>query len=338
MLDQNNVKIRIQTVWIILIGVVVSVLLLSGCGAEKPKVVGILSGLKFNAGIVDGFKAKMTELGYKEGENITYDVQATEGVDLEAYKRILNKFVADKVDLIFVFPTEPLIEAKKITEGTNIPVVFANVLIEGSDLVKSVREPGGNMTGVRYPGTDMSLKRFEIIHELFPEAKRLLVPYQQGIPVVPSQLEALRQVAKDAGVTLVEFPANNLAEVEADLQARAKLADVGFDAMVCLSEPLVTKPEIMAAYAKFSAEHKTPIGGCPIFPDSHGSLFGLSTDYVAVGKLAAPAADKILKGTSAGTIPIYSPEPSLTFSYKVAQEWGLTVPESILMQADEIIR
>lgn len=338
MLSHTNSQNKVQTVLAILIVAVLFSLLVSGCGASKVYRVGVLPGLGHDSDVVDGFKAGMTELGYKEGENIIYDIQATEGIDLEAYRRILNKFVADKVDVIFVFPTEPLIEAKKITEGTNIPLVFAQVIIEGSDLVKSAEEPGGNITGVRYPGTDMSIKRFDLIHELLPDAKRLLVPYAEGIPVVPSQLEALRQAAKDKGVTLVEFPAKELADIEADLQARAAAGDVGFDAMVCLSEPLVTKPEIMAAYAKFAAEHNTPIGGCPIFSDSHGSLFGLSTDHLTAGKLAVPLIDKVLKGTPAGTIPLASPKPSLTVNEKVAQEWGLTVPESILNQADEVIR
>jgi len=100
-------------------------LLLGACGGQPPKVyhVGVLSGLQFDANITDGFKARMTELGYVEGQNIQYGIQQTD-FDMAAYRRILQKFVADKVDLIVVFPTEASLEAKAATQGTNIPVVF----------------------------------------------------------------------------------------------------------------------------------------------------------------------------------------------------------------------
>src|SRR5204862_2918700 len=122
-----------------------------------------------------------------------------------------------KVDLIFVFPTEVSIAAKKAIQGTNIPVVFAQAFIEQSNLVNSVREPGGNITGVRFPGPDLAIKRLEVLLELAPKAKRLWVPYQKGYPNVPPQLEALRPAAAAAGVTLVEAPFANVTELQADL-------------------------------------------------------------------------------------------------------------------------
>src|SRR4030042_6970328 len=114
-----------------------AVIFLGGCTTtqnEKVYHVGVLSVLDFVADITDGLKAKMTELGYIEGENIVYDVQKTD-FDMAAYKSILKKFVDDKVDLIFVFPTEASIEAKGATEGTTIPVVFTNAFTEDTGLV-----------------------------------------------------------------------------------------------------------------------------------------------------------------------------------------------------------
>jgi putative tryptophan/tyrosine transport system substrate-binding protein len=169
---------RSRTMWAIFVWIIVVALLLSGCGTSTPKVyrVGILSGLDFFANTADGFKAKMTELGYVEGNNIVYDMHKT-NFDPAAEEQILNKFVADKVDLIHVFPTEVSLAAKKAIQGSNIPVVFAQAFIEQGGLVNSVREPGGNITGVRFPGPDLAIKRFEILRELMPRAKRLWVPY-----------------------------------------------------------------------------------------------------------------------------------------------------------------
>jgi putative ABC transport system substrate-binding protein len=317
----------------ILVATIVVALLLSGCGATPTKVyrVGILSGLDYFANTADGFKAKMTELGYVEGQNIVYDMQKT-NVDPAAEEQILKKFVDDKVDLIFVFPTEASLAAKKAAQQTNIPVLFANANIEGIALVNSVREPGGNITGVRYPGPDLAIKRFEILHELAPQAKRMLLAYQRGYPNVAPQLEVLRPVAQAANVTLIETPADNAAELEADLQARATSADMGLDAILCIPEPLSTKPDVRAVMSKFAVEHKLPFGG------TVGSAFSMSTDNLGVGQQAATLADKILKGTAAGTIPVVSAENILQINNKVAQELGMTVPEGLLRQAAQVIR
>ena len=330
---------RIRKGWAILVGIVVVALLISGCGSATPKVyrVGILSGLDFFADTVDGFKSKMTKLGYVEGQNIAYDVQKTD-FDMAAYKRILQKFVADKVDLIFVFPTEASLEAKAATQGTNIPVVFANAFVEGNTLVENVRQPGGNITGVRFPGPDIGVKRLEILHQLVPQAKRVWIPYLQGYPSVPPVLEAMRPAAASLGVTLVEAPATSPADIQADLQARAKSADIGLDAILSIPEPLNVQPDAMMAIGKFATEHKVPMGGAFVSAEGYGIVFAALSNNVEVGELAATLADKIFKGIPAGTIPIVSPESYLRINNKVAQAVHLTVPDGLLRQAVEVIR
>jgi len=330
---------RIGNRWGLLACVIVLALLSSGCGTEKPKVyrVGILSGLDFFADTADGFKAGMAELGYVEGKNIVYDIQST-NFDMAMYKSILQKFVADKVDLIFVFPTEASQEAKAAVEGTDIPVVFANANVEDTGLVNSVREPGGNVTGVRYPGPDLALKRFELLLELVPQAKRLWVPYQKGYPIVASELALLYPAASSREVTLTEAPAADAAELEALLQARAQAADIGMDAILLIPEPLAVTPTTFRVLAEFAAEHHVPMGGALMSEGDYSTIFGLSTQNVAAGRQAASLADKILRGTPVGTIPVVSAESYLQINLKAAQQLGLTVPEGLLAQADEIIR
>ncbi len=324
---------RTRSLWPILAWIVVLTLLLSGCGATATKVyrVGILSGLDFFATTADGFKAQMTKLGYIEGKNVVYDVQKT-NFDPAKEQEIFKKFVADKVDLIFVFPTEASLAAKAATQGTNIPVLFANAFVEGNTLIESVRQPGGNITGVRFPGPDIAVKRLEILHELAPQAKRVWVGYLRDYPSVPPVLEVLRPAAASLGVTLVEVPATSPADVRADLQARAQAADIGIDAILFIPEPLNVNPDAFAAMSKFAVEHKVPIAGAFISAEGNGVVFANLTDSVEVGELAAPLADKIFKGTPAGTISVVSPEAHLQFKYKVAQELGLAVPEGLLRQ------
>ncbi|UCF94028.1 MAG: hypothetical protein JSW39_07680, partial [Desulfobacterales bacterium] len=101
-------------------------LFLSGCGekTQEKKVyrVGIIGGVKDFAAIAEGFKAGMAGLGYQEGENISYDFQTLNN-DPAGENRVAHKFVEDKVDLIFAFPTEPALAAKAATQGANISVV-----------------------------------------------------------------------------------------------------------------------------------------------------------------------------------------------------------------------
>ncbi len=333
-----NISKRISFVWpmlFVLILVFAGYVLLSSCGKKPQKVyrVGILSGLDFFANTTDGFKEKMTELGYVEGKDIVYDVQKTD-VDINTYKSILKKFVADKADLIFVFPTEASIEAKAATQGTNIPVVFANAFTEDTALVNSVREPGGNITGVRWPGPDLVLQNFEVLRELVPNAKRIVVPYFRGYPITKSQLEVLRQAFADANITMIEIPANTATELETSLKVQSQI-----DAILMIIDPLATIPDNFIVLGKYAAEHNIPFGGGGSRSvGEYESVFGIAPQNVPQGRQAAFLSDKILRGTPAGTIPVISAEGYFQISYKAAQKLGLNVPEGLLNRADEIIR
>jgi putative ABC transport system substrate-binding protein len=310
-----------------------------GCGKKPQKVyrIGIVSGVDAFVSIADGFKAKMAELGYIEGKNIVYDFHKL-NADPAGYDRVCQKFVDDKVDLIFAFPTEPALAAKTAVKGTNIPVVFAHAGLEGSHLVNSIPQPGGNITGTRFPGPDMVVKRFEFLLELAPYAKRLYMPYDKNYPNCAPAMKMLRPVASSKGVTLVELPVTNLAEIQADIETRVKSADIGVDAILLLPEILTQTPDGWAIISKFAAEHKLPLVGSSAVTAERGSIFSYNVDNLETGGLAATIVDKILKGAPAGTIMVVTPPSHLRINYKVAKELGLTVPEGLLNRADEIIR
>jgi len=321
--------------------VVLSMIPLSGCSRPSAKMhrVGILAGLPYADRAVDGFRDRMTELGYIEGQNITYDLQRTSGVDIPAYQPILQRFVADKVDLIFVFPTEASLEAKAATKDTGIPVVFSVAHTEGVGLVDSIREPGGNITGVRFPGPESTLKRMEIMMQIAPHAKRWLVPYLRDYPIVPPQLERLRPAAASAGITLIEAPAQDVQELEAILQAH-EFADgsTDIDALLLIAEPLILAPQAFLAAARFAERHRIPMGGAYMEVQNYRSLFGVTIDFYKSGQQAAFLADKILRGTPAGTLPVLTADLYIQINYQVARELGLEVPAQLLGEADEVIR
>jgi len=334
-----NKKISFGRQILLVIPLVMFCVFLSSCSKKTRKVyqVGIVSGAEPFNNIAEGFKTKMTELGYLEGENIVYDFQKL-NADHAGVKRAVRKFVADKVDLIFAFPTEPALAAKAATKGTNIPVVFAMGGIEGDNLVESVSKPGGNITGVRYPGPESTVKRLAFLIELLPDAKRVYLIYDPNYPNAPMALGGLRPTASPLGITLVEDPVNNVEELQAALKARAALDDIGIDAILLMPDILNHSPDGFGAILKFANEHKVPIGGGMDFTADLGALFSLVPNNIEQGRMAAPLADKIFKGTPAGSIMVVTPPSHLRLNYKLIQELGIKVPEGMLSRADEIIR
>ncbi len=333
-----NKKLLIGIVVVLAAAAVISACLL--LRPEKiPKVyhVGILSGFDPLVSLADSFKARMTELGYLEGKNIVYDFQKT-NLAPDKEQQILKKFVEDKVDLIFSFPTEVSLEAKTATQGTGIPVVFSYATIEDNNLVDSVRQPGGNITGVREPGPDIFIKRLEILHEMAPQARRVYITYNPNNPPVPPALDALHKASPLMNITLVENPVTTVEEIKADFQARNASTDIGIDAILIMGEPLSVSSPALEAMIEFAAEHKIPLGGVGSHTIEGSIIFSYEIEFDNMGRLAAVSADKILKGTPAGTIPVTTPEAKLLINYKLAKELGLTVPESLLNRADKIIR
>ncbi len=303
---------------------------------ETPKVyrVGILCSLEFFADIIDAFKEKMTELGYVEGKNIIYDIyMAPVPVGNE---QAIRKFVDDKVDLILPIGTEASMEAKAVAAGTGIPVVFGLAFMEETGLVESVRTPGGNITGVRYPTTESAIGRLEILHEIAPQAKRVWIPYLKDYPTVAPQLKAMEPVASSLEKTLIPMPFASPEEVKAYLNTLSVSA--GFDSILMLAEPFSITPAVTDLVFKFADDHRLPISSAIVSKEAYGPIIGFHPENAKFGRLTAPQVDKVLKGMPAGTIPVVTADNDLRINYKLIQKLGLEVSESLLGRAIEIVR
>jgi putative ABC transport system substrate-binding protein len=327
--------------WTLLALVMVTTLVLSACGgAAKPAKVyhiGILSGLDIFADTADGFIARMAELGYVEGQNIVYDIQKV-NFDPAGEKRVAEQFVADRVDMIFAFPTSSAVAARDAARGTNIPVVFANASIEGNDLVETVQQPGGNITGVQFPASELTVKRLELLTQIVPTAKRIYAPYDSTYPGISYTVDALNNGAPSLGVTMVMAPVASMDELNADIQAREATEDPGVDAVLIMPTLLSAGPDGFGVINEFAARYHLAIAGSTNNNADMGAVFSYIPQSVDMGRLAAGLADKVLRGTAAGTIPVVSPEAYLKINLLIAQQLGLTMPEGLLAQANEIVR
>ncbi|MFZ1039762.1 MAG: ABC transporter substrate-binding protein [Anaerolineales bacterium] len=326
-----------QKAWALLTCVIVIAMLISGCVASKPKVyhVGILNVTASFAAIGTGFKSQMTTLGYTEGQNIVY-IQGPMSTDPAEIQRQAKALVDQKVDLIVAFPVAETQAAFAATQGTNIPIISAYVQLESTNMIKSLTDPGGNLTGVRYPGPELVGRRLQVLLQMAPNVKRVWVGYDKNGANTAGALATLRPMASSLGVKLVEVPVTTADQLGADLAARADSPDIGIDAILMMPDNLNSAS--FPVLNEFAADHKIPLAGGLLAHAQQGAVFANTADLANVGALAAPLADKVLKGISVGTIPVVTPNQQLFINYKVAQGLGLTVSQGLLSEATQIIR
>ncbi len=333
---------RSTTMWkrlfLVALFFLVITLVFTSCGGPKTYKVGILCSFAPFADIADGFKTKMTELGYTEGKNITYDMQIKD-TGPEAEKEAINKFIADKADLIFTFPSSATITAEQLTKGTKTPVVFAMANVEGEMDIKTINQPGGNFTGVRFPGPDNVVKHLELMLEIKPQTKTVWVTYDLSYPNTVVMLDNLRPAVKSRGLVLMEAPGKSAKDIQDNLDGLVKSGEYKkIDAILLLPEALSLSADGFPVIMGFANKYKIPVGaGVPPMMEA-GVLFCLLPSDVEMGKMAAPLADKIFKGTPPGEIPIVTPENFLFLNNKIATTLGLTIPDGLLKQAVQVLK
>jgi len=309
-----------------------------GCPkAAKTYRIGILVGTDSMANLVESFKRKMSDLGYVEGKNASYAVMRS-NADRAEERRIAEKFVADKVDLVFVFPGQPALTVKAAAEGASIPIVFANAIVGGTELVESIRNPGGNITGVRIPSPELALKSLETLLALKPSTRRVMVLDDPGYSTDGPILDQLRKAALLSGVTLQEVSIADTSKTGAILRSLEESGKATMDAIIFLPDSITRSAEASGEVLAFADRHRVPlIGGTPLMVET-GVALTAAADEVEPGELAAGLADKILRGVPAGSIPVVTTRTHLVINYRKVRELGLEPSESLLKQASEIIR
>jgi putative ABC transport system substrate-binding protein len=314
-------------------------LLVNGCHVRPRQYhIVVLCSIPAFEPILDGLKTQLGQLGYEEGVQVNYQVRFRDDREPAPWSVKGEALFDEDIDLLFAFPTEAAMAAKEVADGTDIPVVFAYAGIENSDLVASVREPGGNTTGVRFPGPEQIGKRLELIHSIAPHVKRIWIGYHREYPNTAPALAILRPLARALGLELVEVPVSTLDELEADLVERGQSGDPGMDAMLIMPDGYNHSPRGWALIRDFANQHDLPLAGSFLYTVEEGAVVGNANDLYDVGRDAAPLVAKIFSGIPAGTIPVVTPEQDLYINVRRTQELGLQVPEGLLRQAKVIIR
>lgn len=303
--------------------------------AQTPKVwrIGFLTPLapSDDAKYWQGFREGLRALGYVEGQNIVIEKRLAEG-RLEALQAFAEELVHLKADVIVAITTPAARAAKVATNST--PIVFVGPSDPvGSGLIASLSRPGGNVTGLTDMGIDLAAKRLELLKQVVPRLKRVAALGNPGDPVWKpvwqEAQEAARHLQIDVVPALIAGP-NELETAFAALDRRIQAIYVAPQAFFYVNRQKIIE---LASRAKLPAIYE--LGDYAY----SGGLMTYGTNFVALYRNAARYVDRILKGAKPADLPVEQPtELELVINLTTATALGLTMPESILLRADEVIR
>lgn len=275
-----------------------------------------------------GFIDRMAELGYAEGADVTYDIQSAQG-DFATAQTIARKFQSDGVDLILAIATPTAQAAAHIIK--DIPILITAVTDPvTADLVESIARPGTNVTGT----SDLTpvKAQLELLKEILPNATRVGVVYNAGEVNSVVQVDIAREAAAQLGLTLVEATAGNSSEV---LQAAQSLQGRVDAIYVPTDNTVVSALESVVLVAERA---KLPLIAGEADSVAKGALATIGIDYYQLGRQTADIAYRVLQGEDPAEISVeYLEEQNVVVNLGAAQRMGVTIPESVLAKAVEVI-
>jgi putative ABC transport system substrate-binding protein len=281
------------------------------------------------------FRQQMREFGYVEGQNVRYEPRSAQGNN-DQLAKLAADLVGLKVDLIVTAGTSAAIAAKRAT--STIPIVMAS----GSDpvavgLVASLRQPGGNVTGMTSINSELYGKRLELLRTVAPRASRIAILWDERDAGGRLAVHETEAAAKPAGLTIHSIhsvPVGRPAGLEA---AFATVIRGRAGALIVVSTAGFFS--YRKRIAELAVKHRLPTVVSAREWVEAGALAGYGTDFTDLFRRAATFVDKILKGAKPADLPMEQPTKfELVINLKTAKALGLTIPPSLLGRADVVIR
>jgi putative ABC transport system substrate-binding protein len=277
------------------------------------------------------FWKRLSELGYVQGRNLVAEVRWANG-ESDRLSPLMRDVLSEKIDVLVTYSTPAALAAKKATTTVPIVVVAMGDPI-GTGLASSLARPGGNLTGLSMEFTDeLSGKWLEILGEVVPDLSTAAVISNPNSPLVRN---LSKHLSAAAGARKLKLRFINVGPDDS-LDTALTRARREAQAALVLPDPFTVQHR--KRITALAAKNQLPtIYMMPDFIDA-GGLIAYSVSNEVLFRRAAEYVDRILRGARAGELPIEQPTQfSLAVNLKAAQALGVTIPESILLRADEVV-
>jgi putative tryptophan/tyrosine transport system substrate-binding protein len=300
--------------------------------AEKVYRIGYLTAVTASSPSLAAFRQGLRDLGWVEGHNIVIEYRSGEG----RYDRLADvaaELVRLNVDVIVAAPTPAALAAKKAT--TTVPIVGVSLTEPvGIGLVTSLARPGGNVTGVSYSvGTDIFGKDLALLKEVVPKVRRVAVLSNPDSPAQPLTISNIKDAARPLGLKLLLLEARAAGDFDGAFSAMAR-ARVG--ALFIVTDPVFIPHR--ARLINLAARNLLPSISTQRADAEAGGLISYGPNFADMYRRAASYVDKILKGAKPGDLPVEQPTSfEFVINLKTAKALGLSIPQSVLARADQVI-
>jgi ABC-type uncharacterized transport system substrate-binding protein len=306
---------------------------------EGMRRVGVLigSGAHVDADDTDAqarlvaFQQALAQLGWTDGRNVRIEVRRGGG-DAERIRQYAAELVALAPDVILASGAAPMTPLLQVTR--TVPIVFAGVADPvGAGFVDSLARPGGNATGFLMFEYSLSGKWLELLKQIAPGVTRAAIIRDPANPSGTGQFGAIQSVAPPLGIDVSAINLRDAGEIERAVTAFARSANGGLIATAS-ALTVVHRDRIIA----LAARHKLPTVYHRRLFVNNGGLISYGPDLIDHFRLAAGYVDRILKGEKPADLPVQAPTKyELVVNLRTAKALGLTVPDTVLARADEVI-
>jgi putative tryptophan/tyrosine transport system substrate-binding protein len=280
------------------------------------------------------FTQALADLGWTDGRNVRMDVR-WHGGDINRIRALAKELVGLQPDIIVVIGSTAATAALQ-RETRTIPIVFVNVSDPvASGLVARLDRPSGNITGFATVEPSVVGKRLELLSEIVPGLKRAAIMFNPDATPASVYMPAFEEAARSLKVVSIIAPVHSDAEIETAMIALGREPGGGLLVLADVFTFAHRAPTISAA-----ARNNVPVVSGPTLTDfiRDGGLLSYGPDRVDIFRRAASYVDRILRGEKPGDLPVQFPAKyEMIVSLKTAKALGLTVPQSILLSADEVI-
>ena len=332
----DNRKSKIENRKLVGLAAIAFTFVLGGVLAEAQQTkayrIGVLVPGEAWYEIIDGLRVGLKQLGLAEGKQFVLAIRDWQG-DAKVAEEAARNFEQEKIDLIYTTSTNSTITARRAT--TEIPIVFC----AGTDpvvvgLVDSFAKPGGRLTGVYHPSTDLTAKRLEILKEMVPKVRRVVIFYDPSLRTGVESSKLAREAAQQTGLQLVERHFATVKELQASVHA-LKTGDA--DAYLAVSDPTASnQARLIIDMARIK---RLPTMFDFLSHVTKGGLASYAVSFHEMGRLSAKYVQRILSGVKPKDLPVEGVDKiEMVINLKTAKQIGVTIPPNVLARADRVIR